>query len=272
MNVIIHSEIKDKLNTFLKHGKVPNIIFHGPHASGKKHVLYTFIDDIYNNDQSLIQDHVIDVNCAQGKGIKFVREELKFFARINIDRKDNSFFKTIILQNADNLTIDAQSALRRCIELFSHSTRFFIIVQNKYRLLKPILSRFCEIYVPLPIIEGKKISIYEWFLNERYNVQKEQTKHLQKLKKLIYDNYPKKNLFWITNNLYEKGFSGLDIIDLFENISESELKISTSKKYELLLYFQHIKKEFRSEKLLMVKLLNYILIRSSAPLENITIM
>ena len=68
----------------------------------------------------------MDVNCAHGKGIKFVREELKFFAKTNMKNKCN--FKTVILSNADKLTVDAQSALRRCIELFSHTTRFFIII------------------------------------------------------------------------------------------------------------------------------------------------
>ena len=43
------------------------------------------------------------------------------------------------------LTIDAQSALRRCIEIYSHNTRFFFIVENKNKLLKPIISRFASI-------------------------------------------------------------------------------------------------------------------------------
>ena len=75
------------------------------------------------------------VNCAHGKGIKFIREELKFFARTNIHLQEGSIFKSIILLNADKLTIDAQSALRRCIELFSHSTRFFIVIDDKYIII-----------------------------------------------------------------------------------------------------------------------------------------
>ena len=88
------------------------------------------------------------VNCSHGKGIKFIREELKCFAKTNIQFNNKIMFKIIVLLNADNLTVDAQSALRRCIELFSSNTRFFIIVENKNRLLNPILSRFCEIYIP----------------------------------------------------------------------------------------------------------------------------
>ena len=92
------------------------------------------------------------VDCAQGKGIKFVREELKFFAKSHINITKTNIFKTIVMANADKLTIDAQSALRRCIEVYNHTTRFFIVIEDKYKLLKPILSRFCEIFIPAPII------------------------------------------------------------------------------------------------------------------------
>ena len=48
--------------------------------------------------------------------------------KTHINIKGTGHFKTIVMTNADKLTIDAQSALRRCIESFSHTTRFFIIV------------------------------------------------------------------------------------------------------------------------------------------------
>ena len=102
------------------------------------------------------------VDCAHGKGIRFIRNELKFFAKTNIQNKKGGVFKSIILFNADQLTIDAQSALRRCIELFSHTTRFFIVITNKNGILIPILSRFCSIYVSLPIIDGKRLNLYEY--------------------------------------------------------------------------------------------------------------
>ena len=109
----------------------------------------------------MIKTNVMIVNCAHGKGIKFIREELKFFAKTNIQSNSGVLFKTIVLLNADNLTIDAQSALRRCIELFSSNTRFFIIVENKEKLLNPILSRFCEIYVPEHIVDGKIVNLHQ---------------------------------------------------------------------------------------------------------------
>ena len=94
------------------------------------------------------------------KGFVFIRDQLKFFAKTNIQNKKGYFFKSIILFNADKLTTDAQSALRRCIERFSHTTRFFIIVEDKNKLLKPILSRFCNIYVAYPLLDGKKCNLH----------------------------------------------------------------------------------------------------------------
>ena len=65
------------------------------------------------------------VNCAHIKGIKFIRNELKFLRKQIFKKMITFLFKSIILFNADKLTVDAQSALRRCIEQFSNSTRFF---------------------------------------------------------------------------------------------------------------------------------------------------
>ena len=93
-----------------------------------------------------------------------------FFAKTNVQFNSGIWFKTIVLLNADHLTMDAQSALRRCIELFSHNTRFFIIVENKHKLLNPILSRFCEIYVPEYIdpSTGKRLNLHQLQIQRTY--------------------------------------------------------------------------------------------------------
>ena len=114
---------------------LPNIIFHGASGSGKRTIVNDFIHLIYGENKHKIQDFVMYVNCAHGKGIKFIREELKFFAKTHINSNGGNNFKSIILLNADKLTMDAQSALRRCIELFSHNTRFFIVAEDKYNLI-----------------------------------------------------------------------------------------------------------------------------------------
>ena len=216
------------------------------------------------------------VNCAHGKGIKFIREELKFFAKTHINSNGGDNFKSIILLNADKLTMDAQSALRRCIELFSHNTRFFIIVEDKYNLLKPILSRFCEIYVPEPEYKGSIINLYTYNLIETFKMRENNIQRLEKLKKEIIKIAKNKvNLETLSNistKLYEKGYSALDILELLEKHKFLENIVSTQKKYELLMTYNKIRKEFRNEKLLILFIFTFLFLSSEVSLENISFM
>jgi DNA polymerase III delta prime subunit len=274
----IHHSIKEKLDYFYKIHKIPNIIFHGASGSGKKTIVSNFIHKIYDNNKEKIKDFVMYVNCAHGKGIKFIREELKFFAKTNINSNGGDVFKSIILLNADKLTMDAQSALRRCIELFSHSTRFFIVIEDKYKLLKPILSRFCEIYIPNPVYKNKEINLYKYNLLNTFpfqDIKKMKTewlkKELEKNMKPMVAEVNLKQLFAFVTKLYEKGYSALDIIHLLENTNNYP-ELSNAKRSELLLVFNRVRKEFRHEKLLILFVLNFIYLSSNDSLENISFM
>lgn len=283
MTLIIHEDIISKLNNFIKNKKIPNLILHGAAGSGKKTLLFNFLKEVYKNEPNYMKNFVMIVNCAHGKGIRFIREELKFFAKTNINIQEGSIFKSIILLNADKLTIDAQSALRRCIELFSSTTRFFMIVDDKYKLLKPILSRFCEIFIPLPRVKNKEVNLHEYNLNVCFSLAKLQKQKKNKFKtdfdKLVkgplkFDNVVESNtdlcdkeILSISNQLYEKGYSGIDLIEYIKEINLDEMK-----KYELLIFIQKIKREFREERLLMACILNFLLKRLDYNLENITFM
>jgi len=272
----IHQSIKNKLNYFYEMHKIPNIIFHGPSGSGKRTIVNEFIHKIYSNDREKIKSFVMYVNCSHGKGIKFIRDDLKFFAKTHINSNGGNNFKSIVLLNADKLTMDAQSALRRCIELFSHNTRFFIVAEDKYNLMKPILSRFCEIYVPEPVINNNIINLYQYNLNEVFNMKDTKIQRLEWLKKELIKSVNKKinleNLMGICNKLYEKAYSALDIMNLLENTKLCEGLISTEKRYELLICFNRVRKEFRHEKLLILFILNFIFLSSELSLENISFM
>jgi DNA polymerase III delta prime subunit len=253
MNTNLHENILDRLKCFHSNNKIPNILFHGPTGSGKKTLLFKFINIIYNDDKEKIKNYIMYVNCSQGKGIKFIREELKFFAKTQIN-SSNGIFKSILLINAEKLSLDAQSAIRRCIEMFSYNTRFFIVVEDKYKLLKPIISRFCEIFVhPTPLH-----SFHEYHL-------KNPTKNLW-LKKELEKSKEKdsKQLNDLSVKLYDKGYSGLDIIQYVEkHISENE---------DILFTFHRIKKEIRNEKIIMFIMLNTLFMSLNDNLKNIVVM
>jgi DNA polymerase III delta prime subunit len=276
MSLQIHQSIKNKLNYFHEIHKIPNILFHGPSGTGKRTIVNEFIHKIYECDKEKIKSFVMYVNCSHGKGIKFIRDELKFFAKTHINSNSGNIFKSIILLNADKLTMDAQSALRRCIELFSHNTRFFIIAEDKYNLMKPILSRFCEIYVSEPVINGNIINLYQYNLNELFKMKDIKTQRLEWLKKELLKTINKKitvdDLMLLCVKLYEKAYSALDILHLLETPKFLENNMSTEKRYELLICFNRVRKEFRNEKLLMLFILNFIFLSSELSLENISFM
>ena len=81
-NLNIHSDIKNKLKYFVDTNKIPHIIFHGESGSGKREIVNYLIQIIYDscycND-----DYIKYVNCAHGKGIRFIRDDLKYFAKTN---------------------------------------------------------------------------------------------------------------------------------------------------------------------------------------------
>ena len=221
-----------------------------------------FITLIYDNNKEKIKDFVMYVNCAHGKGIKFIREELKFFAKTHINSNGGDTFKSIILLNGDKLTMDAQSALRRCIELFSHNTRFFIVVENIHKLLNPIVSRFCEIYVHeiLTNMEGNNhqfINLHTKQINNTIDEldiihNKEKLNLIKEKINIEEDGITKTPGEWIDiiDCFYENGISVLDILSYLKPIKTTLYDINSIE-----FNFHKIKRNYRSEKLLMFQVL-----------------
>lgn len=279
MYLPINKHLTTKLDNFCKTKIIPNILFHGSSGCGKKTIVLDFVSRIYNNNIKIIKDNVLFINCSQGKGIKFIREELKPFAKYNIHVSHEIPFKTIIMLNFDNLSIDAQSVMRRIIELFIN-TRFFIIVENKYKLLNPIISRFCSIYIPEHIIDGKIINLHQYTLNNIINnkciseYENEKTQKMWKNETFTHSrkenekiiNEPHKYILNIINNiqtkciitecsnLYEMGISCIDLINTIKIIDT----ITDINKSEIIMRFYILKKEYRCEKLLMFHIISLL--------------
>jgi len=120
---------------------IPHILFYG----------YIDYDDIIKNIYNFYhendkQKYILELDCVISKSIKHIREYIKLFSKQQLSC--NISFKSVILFNAEYLTMDAQYSLRRIIEIYSNHTRFFIFTQNKDKLLQPIRSRFIQIYIP----------------------------------------------------------------------------------------------------------------------------
>lgn len=263
--------VTEKLDFFLKSQKIPNIIFHGASGSGKRFIVNNFLLKIYRGDKTKLKSNVMMVNCAHGKGIKFVRDELKFFAKTNIQSNEDVLFKSIVLINADSLTIDAQSALRRCIEVFCHNTRFFIIVENKQKLLNPILSRFCEIYVPEPMINGVLVNFHKSDNAENAENATKDAK-LARFQFLLADistqyesRYSLPHLIFMSNQFYENGFSVKFLID---NLDKLFPELLVNKNLLILCYYK-LKPDFRCEKMLFFYVFKMIFLDTNSEIQKL---
>lgn len=232
----------DILSVFIEEHRIPNIIFHGPHGSGKKTLVREFIQRLY--DKKDMDTCVMYVNCVIGKGIKFIREDLKFFSKQNIHYK----FKSVILLNAEKLTSDAQFALRRCVEQFNHTTRFFIVTTDKYKLIKPILSRFSELYV------GSPVNLYTDHNNARVNTDVLDATRKEELvlhmKQLVPDNIQETSEW-----LYSNAYSALDLIHYVDTHDTGDQDSWTA-------LCATIQYDLYDEKLLMYILLHAFLFRT----------
>ena len=262
--------IIEKLDYFHGSNQIPNIIFHGSSGTGKTTIVQYFLNKIYNSDKSKIKNNVMIVNCSHGKGIKFIREDLKFFAKANLQSTTGVKFKTIVLYNADSLTNDAQSALRRCIEQFSFNTRFFIVVENKHKLLNPIVSRFCEIYVPEYIVDGKTVNLHQYTLETNMDLSEfKNTKSMWIREYLDKSNIDTNRVASDASiEIYEKGCSCIDIMDYIQQSDEW----NEYEKSNIMMCFHKIKSEFRCEKMLMMYMLNFVFLRENTDLHTISFM
>ena len=228
----------EKLDYYVEHKQIPNLLFHGPSGSGKKTILQSFLKRIYP-DKDTLEQQVMYVNCAYGKGIKFIRDEVKYFSKMNT----HSLFKSVVLLNAEKLTPDAQFALRRCIEQFSYNTRFFMVTIDKYKLIRPILSRFSEIYISSPI-NLHEVGLKAFAFDDYEAMQRASFEE-------IMTRLTKENIQTIAHELYERGHSALDV-EKWVNAQPD-----TMEKYRWILYFHKIRSECRNEELLLYLMLHF---------------
>jgi hypothetical protein len=157
-----HGVLRRRLFSLADSNQVPHLMLWGSPGSGKRALLRELLARVYGGPPA---DHLVMwVECGRGKGIKFVREELKFFAQSLVI---SAPFKSIVLQDACCLTFDAQSALRRCIELYSRTTRFFLVLEDRTKILGPIVSRLCAFYVPRPLVGGRRLNLHRLALAQR---------------------------------------------------------------------------------------------------------
>ncbi|MCU4926011.1 replication factor C small subunit [Halobacteria archaeon AArc-dxtr1] len=134
-----HENIVPRLQRYVERNDLPNLLFAGPAGTGKTTASIAIAREVYGEDW---RENFLELNASDQRGIDVVRDRIKNFARSSFGGYD---YRIIFLDEADALTSDAQSALRRTMEQFSHNTRFILSCNYSSQIIDPIQSR-CAVF------------------------------------------------------------------------------------------------------------------------------
>jgi len=112
------------------------------------------------------QQYLLELNASDERGIDVIRTKVKEFARSRVPGEIP--FKIIILDEADNMTADAQQALRRLMEMYTGTTRFILIANYPSKIIEPIQSR-CAFFRFTPLKKEDVVNRLKW-IAEQENV------------------------------------------------------------------------------------------------------
>lgn len=139
--VVDQTGITKSIESLLKKpSEMPHMIFSGSAGVGKTTMALCIARELLG---AYMKDHLLELNASDERGINMVREKVKKFS--NYAAFAEIPFKIIILDEADEMTSDAQTALRRIIEDASRICRFILIANNVSKIINPLQSR-CAVF------------------------------------------------------------------------------------------------------------------------------
>lgn len=156
-SIINQKEIVGSLKSLLKNiSEMPHLMFSGSAGVGKTTTALCLAREILGESW---REYTLELNASDERGINMVRERVKKFARFS-GLDTNIPFKLVILDEADEMTSDAQTALRRIIEDTSGHCRFIMIANNISKIIEPLQSR-CAVFKFTRISEEEIIGYLE---------------------------------------------------------------------------------------------------------------
>ena len=156
-SIINQKEIVGSLRSLLKNtSEMPHLLFSGSAGVGKTTTALCLAREILGDSW---REYTLELNASDERGINMVRERVKKFARFS-GLDTNIPFKLIILDEADEMTADAQTALRRIIEDTAKHCRFIMIANNISKIIEPLQSR-CAVFKFTRISEEDIVSHLE---------------------------------------------------------------------------------------------------------------
>ena len=143
-DVVDQHDIVESLKAFMKNPKVmPHLMFAGIPGTGKTTTALCIAHELFGIQNW--KNFTLELNASDERGIDTVRERVKDFSRYSRGAFGDVPFALIILDECDQMTGPAQTALRRIMETSSRTSRFILICNQSSKIIEPIQSR-CAIF------------------------------------------------------------------------------------------------------------------------------
>lgn len=219
-DVVHQDDVIKMLTNTITTGNLPHLLFYGPPGTGKTSTILAMAFELFGPRRA--RDRVIELNASDERGINVVRDKIITFAKSAIGTADPKYpsppYKIIILDEADAMTTEAQSALRKTMEDNSAITRFCFICNYYNQIIDPIISR-CVKFRFKPINDQCVVSRLKFIAKEEN--MKVTNSALNEIAK-ISEGDMRKAILVLQNTKYSKQLVNTDLVHKLAGIVPQE--------------------------------------------------
>ncbi|NLM03020.1 MAG: replication factor C small subunit [Methanothermobacter wolfeii] len=158
-DIVGQEHVIPRLKRYVEEKSMPNLMFTGPAGVGKTTTALALAKEILGD---YWRQNFLELNASDARGIDTVRTSIKNFCRL---KPVGAPFRIIFLDEVDNMTKDAQHALRREMEMYTKTSSFILSCNYSSKIIDPIQSR-CAIFRFLPLKGHQIIKRLEYIARE----------------------------------------------------------------------------------------------------------
>jgi replication factor C subunit 3/5 len=171
-DILGHSNIIKCIKNYINLKNFPHLLFYGPPGTGKTTTIHACSIELYGKSKNFM---VLELNASDERGIEVVRNRIQQFIASSsfnfIENNNTNKFKLVILDEIDIMTNDAQSVLRKVMEMYTPNARFCLIC-NQIKNINPALQSRCSKF------RFKQLS-HEHMKNKINNIIKEERMNIE---------------------------------------------------------------------------------------------